>query len=250
MPRGRTGYEIIRGWFKREKVLPVEKQFTHPLDAKIGTHVRFSNVMITIKGEKDVDLTGELFQVTEIWVWERTRHGTKLSPMADYVMESGDKKVVLRVIDTMNRGKPGELGLLLLTQHWPESDGPYPWGEDSPYIIEGCMDNNGQFTRHLGTENEEVYFRDLSNVHCKVSRIHDANMDGTIELDEVEKLDCSLWTFRRDTDDEHHQQFTQHLHVQLSGLYNESTKKVDGSGDRTILMLAGESVPTLSVTMY
>lgn len=250
MPKGRTGYEILKGWIKREKVIPVEKQFSHPLDAKVGTHVRLSNVMATIKGEKDVDLTGELFQITEIWVWERTRHGTKLPPMADYVMESGDKKVTLRVFETVSKGKAGEPGLLLMTQHWPESDEPYPWGEDSPFILDGCMDEKGQFTRHLGTENEEVYFRDLSNVHCKVSRIFDKNMDGTVELEEVEKLDYSLWTFRRDTEDDHHQAYTQNLHVQLSGLYNESTKKVDGGGDRTILMLAGESVPTLNVTMY
>lgn len=250
MPKGRTGAEILKGWFTGQKVVPVEKQFHNPLDAKIGSHARFTNVMATVRGEKDVDLTGELFKVVEIWAWDRTRHGDKLPPFADYVLESGDKKVVLRVFTTASRGTLDEPKLLLLTQHWPESDEPYPWGEDSPLILnDGCMDPKGQLTRHLGTENEEVYYRDLCNVHCKVSRIRDENFDGHVDIEEVQKLDYSLWTFRRDTKDEEGQDFTQHLHVQLSGLYNERTKKVDG-GDKTILMLAGESIPALSLTMY
>lgn len=250
MPKGRTGVEIIKSWFAGQKTVPVEKQFFNPLDARIGSHARFTNVLATIRGEADVDLANDLFRVTEIWAWERTRHGDKLPPMADYVLESGDKKIVLRVFQTTDRGQLSKPHLLLLTQHWPESDEPYPWGEDSPFILnDGCMDANGKLTRYAGTENEQVFFRDLCNVHCKVSRIRDENFDGRVEIEEVSKLDYSLWTFRRDTEDGVGQEFTQHLHVQLSGLYNEQTQKVNG-GDKTILMLAGESVPALSLTMY
>lgn len=252
MPKGRTGYDILKGYFTGQKVESVEDQFKrsggNPLGAKIGSNARLS-AMATIRGEKDVDLVGELFTVTEIWAWERSRHGSKLPPFADYHLESDEKKIVLRVFPTTTRGKTGEPELLVLTQHWPESDEPYPWGDDSPFILDGCMDANGQLTRHLGTENEEVYFRDLCNVHCRVSRIVDANQDGTVELDEVEKLNYSLWTFRRDTQDEHKQDFTQHLHVQVSGLFQEGSKKIN-DGDRTILMLAGESMPSLNLTMY
>ncbi len=249
MPKGRTGSEILKGWFTGQKVVPVEKQFHNPLDAKIGSHARLTNVLATVRGEKDVDLTGDLFKVTEILAWDRARHGDKLPPFADYVLESDDKKLTLRVFQTVHRGKIGDPELLVMTQHWPESDEPYPWGEDSPFVLEGCMDPNGQLTRHLGTENEEVYFRDLSNVHCKVSRIRDENLDGHVDIEEVEKLDFSLWTFRRDTKDAEGQDFTQHLHVQVSGHYNERTKKID-NGDKTIVMVAGESVPALSLTMY
>ncbi len=249
MPRGRTGFEILKSFVSGQKVVPVEKQFFNPLDAKIGSHARFTNTLATVRGQNDVDLSGDLFKVTEIWAWERSRHGDKLPPFADYVLDSGGNKVVLRVFTTIHRGKPGDPELLLMTQHWPESDERYPWGDDSPYILDGCMDTKGQLTRYLGTPDEQVYFRDLCNVHCKVSRIHDENMDGTVEIDEVRKLDFSLWTFRRDTKDDADQEFTQHLHVQLSGLYQEDTKKVTG-GDKTILMLRGESIPALNLTMY
>lgn len=249
MPKGRTGIEILKGWFNRQKVVPVEKQFHNPLDAKVGSHARFVNTLATVRGEADVDLSGDLFKVTEIWAWERSRLGDKLPPFADYVMESDDKKVVLRVFQTISRGKPGDPELLLMTQHWPESDDPHPWDGDSPYVLEGCMDAKGQLTRHLGTPDEQIYFRDLSNVHCKVSRIRDENMDGTVDIDEVSKLNFSLWTFRRDTKDLEGQNFTQHLHVQLSGLYNEGNKNING-GDKTIVMLRGESIPALNLTMY
>lgn len=249
MSKGRSGYEILRGFVTGQKIVPVEKQFFNPLDAKIGNHVRITNALAAFLNEKDVDLNDDLFKITEIWAWDRSRHGSSLPPMADYVLESGDKKVVLRVIQTINRGVLDDPKILLLTQHWPESDGPYPWGEDSPFVLDGCMDENGQLTRHLGTENEEVYFRDLSNVHCQVSLIKDENLDGHVDIEEVQKLDFSLWTFRRDTKDLEGLDYIQHLHVQLSGKYDEQTKRISG-GDKTIVMHAGESIPSLSITMY
>lgn len=246
MPKGRTGIEIIKSLFTKPPI--IEKQFYNPLDAKIGTHARLNNVLATIRGEQDVDLSSDLFTLTEIWAWTRNRHGTKLPPMADYVLESDMKKLILRVV-TEPKPKP-EIHFILLTQHWPESDQPYPWGEESLPILEyGCMDQKGQLTRHAGTDQEEIYFRDLCNAQCEVSIISDTNGDGKAEIGEVISVPHSLWTFRRETKDNYGQDYTQHLHVQLSGLYKEATKTVSG-GDKTILMLAGQMIPAANLFLY
>ncbi len=253
MPKGRRGIDVLKSFFTGNKPVPVEKQFFNPLDAKISTHVRLTNVMAEVNGEKDVELDGELFKVTEIWAWERSRHGNNLEPFADYHLDSGDIQVALRVFSPTTKG--GSPTVLLLTQHWPEGGGIYPWGEDSPFILGlenpqgSVMDPSGELFRHQGTPQEECYFRDLCNAHCRVSRIRDKNQDGEVEIEEVEKLNYSLWTYRRDTKDEVGQDFTQHLHVQLGGFFDEKSKKIT-EGDRSIQMFRGESVPPESMMVY
>lgn len=256
MARGRTGFEILKSLVTGTKPVPVEKQFFNPLDAKIGSHVRVSNAMVEFGGERDVDLNNELFKVTEIWAWERTRHGDKLEPFADYHLDSGNIQAILRVFPTTKKGQAGEPTLLLLTQHWPDQAGVYPWGEDSPFILGlngatagSVMDPSGELFRYQGTPQEECYFRDMCNAHCKVARVRDANQDGDVELEEVERHSYSLWTYRRDTKDDHGQDVTQHLHVQLGGLFDEKTGDIKG-GDKSILMLRGESVSSRSVMLY
>jgi hypothetical protein len=253
MPKGRTGYEILKGWVTGKKPVPVEQQFHNPLDVKIGSHARFNNVVVTYRNEPDVDLTDELFRVTGIWAWDRKINSTP-HPFTDYILETDDKKIVLRVFQTVSRGKAGDFEFLVMSHYWPDnSDEPYGWGPESPFVLDGMCDPTGEFVRFGGTPEEEKYFRDLNNISCNVAIITDANRDGTVELEEVQKQVFSLWTFRRDTQDHHDQKFTQHLHVQLSGVYNPDARreadKVTG-GDKDILILRGESVSQMSVTLY
>jgi len=244
MGQGRTGYEIIRSWWNGHKTeRPVEEQFLNPLRAKIGSPVRLTNVMATVRGE-EVDLTNELFTVKSIRAIERSRDGHKLPALVDYNLVSGDKTVTLRLPEPDNE-RGGDL--LLLTQHWPEQDGPYLWGEDSEPILAALTE--GEFTRYAGTADEEVYFKDLSNVRGTASVISDLNGDGRVEIGEVRKEPLTLWTYRRDTDDAAGQRFTQHLQIELSGLFNEKTGNVSG-GDKSIVMLRGEAIPTTSVVVY
>lgn len=239
MPKGRTGYEILKSWVTGEKNVPVEKQYTNPLDAKIGSHVRISSMD---------GFDQDLWRVTELWAWNRNINGN-IHPMTDYILESENKRVILRVLPKTTKGKKDDPDLLLLTQYWPEQPGAYPWGEESPFVLDGLMDPAGEFVRFGGTEQEEKYFRDLSNIKSDVSIISDRNNDSIIENEEVQKGEFSLWTFRRVTNDEANQEFEQHLHVQLSGIYDPRSKKVSG-GDKDILILRGESVPTMNVMMY
>lgn len=250
MPKGRNGYEILKSWVTGKKPIPVEKQFFNPLDAKVGAHGRFNNVMVNLRGEPDVDVSGELFTVVSIWSWLLEVNGNKHN-MADYCLESGDNRLVVRVAPQFSRGKTQGPEVLVLSHFWPDSqyDEPHAWDDESPIVLECLNDKKPEFIRFEGTPQEERYFRDSRNVVGRVSLLSDLNMDGTVELDEVQKLDYSLWTYRRDTKDAVGQDFTQHLHVQLSGLFNDRSGTVVG-GDKSILMLRGESVPPANLILY
>jgi hypothetical protein len=244
MPKGRTGYEILKGLVKGQvKATPVEKQFFNPLDGRIGSHVRISNTE---------GFDTDLWTVTEIWVWDRVIDGNK-HPMADYVLESDDKRAVLRVLPRVDRGKSVNPDVLLLSQYWPDDSGPYGWGDESPFILEGLMDPGGLFVKKDPDSGDvtETYYRDVSNAHAVVSIIKDANHDGAVDLDEIEREQYSLWTFRRTTTDESDQEFEQSLHVQVSGTYDPDNKKrpiSDGAG--SILILRGEVLSPMNFMMY
>lgn len=250
MPRGRTGAEIIKSLVTGKKPVPVEKQFYNPLEAKVGSHGRFVNTMVTIRGEADVDLSGELFTVTAIWSWVVESNGNKHN-LADYILESGDKRLVVRVAPTTHRGKQGAPEVLVLAHHWPDSqyDQPHVWDDESPMVIECLNDQKPEFIRFEGTPQEERYFRDGRNLVGQVNVISDLNQDGVVEIEEVVQHDFSLWTYRRDTKDAVDQLYTQHLHVQLSGLFNDRSGTVVG-GDKSLLMLRGESIPPANLILY
>jgi hypothetical protein len=238
MATGRTGAEILKSlWFGKPK--PVETQYFNPLEAKIGSHVRISNL---------VGFDDELLKVVEIWAWDRKINGNS-HQLADYILDVETKRIVLRVMPKIVKGKPTEPELILLTQYWPEQPGPYPWAEESQYVLDGLMDTTGELVRFKGEPQEEIYFRELCNIKSDVAIISDTNHDGKVEPEEVQKDQYSLWTFRRMMTDEAGQEFEQHLHVQLSGVYDHDTKEIDG-GDKSILILRGESVSSAKIMMY
>ncbi len=247
MAKGRTGFEIIKSWIKGEKQIPVEKQHHNPLDAKIGSRVRFTNVVI--QGEEGIrNLGDDLWEITAIWAWTRKPGG---QPFADYVLSSEGKDVVLRVMPKQDRGKVGEPEFLLMLPYYPEGGGLLAWGDESPHVLGALTDKTGEFVRFGGEPHEERYFRDLNNVKCEVAIISDKDGDGHVDEDEVERQPFSLWTFRRDTVDEASQPFTQMLHAQMSGTFHPSpsNNQVVG-GDKTIAIMRGESVPSANVMVY
>jgi hypothetical protein len=240
MAKGRTGFEIIKSWLSGQKVVPVEEQYYNPLAIKVGAHARLNNTY---------GLDQDLWDVTEIWAWVR-RLCDHDHPMTDYMLESDDKRIVLRLLPKVSRGKSDEPEVLLLQQYYPETPGPLPWGEESPHVLDALMDDSGQFVRFKGEVQEECYFRDLCNVSCAVTILKDG--DGSVSKEEA---DYSLWTFRRDTTDEADQTFTQYLHVQLSGKDQPrlddgyKLKTVEG-GDKDLLILRGELFSSLNLMMY
>jgi hypothetical protein len=246
MARGRTGFEILKSIVTGEKQVPTEQQYHNPLQAKVGAHVRLANIVIDGK-----DYTHDLWDVTQIWAWNRRINGA-MHPFADYILESDGRRLVLRVMPNQNRGKAAEPELLLLSQYYPDNMvGPLPWGDESPFILEAIMDPTGEFVRFKGEPTEEKYFRDLSKIPADVAILRDKDGNGTVDADEVERHPHTLWTFRRDTEDEAKQKFTQHLHVQLSGTFHPSpTNNQVVGGDKDILMLRGEAIPALNVMMY
>lgn len=237
MSKGRTGFEILKSFFSGPPK-PVEEQFFNPLQAKIESQARINR--------DDFD---ELWRVTEIWAWDRKINGNS-HPFADYILVSESKQVVLRVLPKVVKGKQADPDILLLQQYWPDNlTGPYPWGEESPYVLDGLMDKTGEFVRWAGEPNEERYFRDICNVPVTVSIIKDQNHDGKVEMEEVQRHEFSTWTFRRTTTDIANQEFEQYLMVQLSGVYDPRTKRVSG-GDKDILILRGEGISANNFMLY
>lgn len=245
MPKGRTAFEILRDFVTGQKVIPVEQQYHNPLQAKIGTTARLNNTVLL----DGTDLSNDLFSLTEIWAWKQLI-GKKSHPFTDYVLDSEGRRLVVRVFPGLNRGKTDDKSeLLLLAQHWPDQPGPHPWDDESPHVLTALMDPTGEFVQFQGTVNEARYYRDRCNTHCKVHLISDVDGDGTVTTEEVSEQDYSVWFFRRDTEDDAQQIFTQHLHIQLSGLYNPDSQSVTG-GDKDILILRGESISPANLIMY
>lgn len=233
MSKGKTAFEMLRDFVSGKKEKAVEERYFNPLAVKIGAHARISNM----DGFDD-----QLWKLTQIWAWDRQINGNS-HQMADYVLESDGKWLIVRVLP--QAALHNHHTLLILTQYWPDGDGPYPWGDESIPVLAGLNDSTGEFVRFGGTENEERYFRDLCDVHADVVILEDKNGCGEVV---VEGGPFTLWTFRRMTNDIAGEEFEQHLHAQLSGHYG-GAGRVAG-GDKDILILRGEEMSALNLMIY
>lgn len=245
MPKGRTAWEILTGKGKSEKPVAIAEAITNPLSAKVGSHVSINGLLA------DVELTtNELWQITEIWAWERNIHGQKHS-LTDYVIESDGKRLVMRVLPRIDAHPNLRHHILIMSQYYPDTPGPMPWNDESPFVLEAADDQTGEFYRFKGEENEEKYWRigGVIPILCDVQILKDKNQDGTVADHEVAKEPYTLWDFHRVTTDSVGQELTQYLYIQLGGHYNPSTKRVS-DGDKTILMLRGEELEPSQVTIF
>jgi len=239
MSEGRTLYEVTKDWWKKKRAAPLETTIFNPMQAKVGSHVRLIN---------HHEFGDSLWKVVAIDEWQRLINGQQF-PMVDYVLnatnDDGSRPVVtLRLIfqDTTQ--------VWLLTQRWPEENpGPHPWDEESPFVLDALMAPKGELVQHAGTAKEERYWRDTNCVLATVTHLEDKNGDGVVSACEAFRQDMTLWTFRTNRPDSAGTVTEYHLHAQLSGFYDPDTKEVTG-GDKTILMLAGELVPTDKIMLY
>lgn len=233
MPKGRTAWDIITG---QNKPKAVEEQYANPLGVKIGASVSL----------RTIDYDQELFRVAEIRAWER-HINNKTVPMTDYVLESGDCRVLLRAVPREDANAD-----LKLTHRFAVLKECYRfgWSDESTGILTAANDPTGEFIIDAGTENEQKFWRQagIVPIYSKVALISDQNRDGKVEESEVEKATMTLWDFHRTTQDEAQQDFTEFFYVELSGRFVSPTE-VKG-GDKTIVMLRGEEIDPRKVLAY
>lgn len=229
-----TIWQRIKKWlFIRDPVpeVPAEQKLYNPLNAKVGSHVRFLHTLL-----KGKDISSEVHRVQEIWEWDRQLNGAS-HKFTDYLLRSSDDTAaVLRVIPYGD--KPG-FELLLMSQYFPDDPGGFDWCDDSAGILEALDDKSGEFINNAGTPEEEVYWRDMKRASCIVTILRDKNFDQTIQDSEVEKEQYELWTFRRSTrDNDQSPLYEQHLHAQYD------------LNSRQIWIGRGEVVPLENVVIH
>jgi hypothetical protein len=169
--------------------------------------------------------------------------------MTDYVLESKEGRVVLRVLPrTGHNPKDARSHHFLLLDPYFEQG----WADDSAFILEALDDPTGEFFRHKGEPEEEHYWR-VNDVkvpyHCSVALLRDIDRNGTVEEEEVVKGEFTLWDFWRTTSDEAGQEYTQFLYAHLSGRYDPKTRRVAG-GDKVITILRGSDVDPDNVRLF
>lgn len=237
MAKGRTAWERLIG---ANKPVTVEKQYTNPLDVRIGATVRVD----TIEHHKPI------WTVAAIWAWDRQTGGSKTAGMTDYLLTAtGGKQLLLRVLprEQANAKNTRTHHFLALETYHEQG-----WDDTAPLVLDALCDPTGEFYKDRGEETEECYWR-INDVkvpyHCSVSVISDVNRDGTVEEEEVQKGEYTLWDFWRTTQDEADQDTTQFLYAQLSGRYDPASKRVHG-GDKTIHLYRGFDVDPDKIVAY
>ena len=240
MTKGRTAWQILTG---TNKQLSIADSIINPLEVRVGSHVTINRSL------SDVELTSdELWQITEIWAWDRNINGQKY-PLTDYIIESDDKRLVIRVVPSHDK----KHHILIMNQYYPDTPGPLSWNDESQFILDAINDNSGEFYRNRGEENEEKYWRigGIVPIICDVKILRDQNKDKIVSDNEVQNEPFTLWDFHRVTIKDE-VEVTQYLYLQLSGHYqtlkNGDSRIVDG--DKSILMLRGEEIEPAHVTIF
>lgn len=239
MSKGRTAWEILT-----QKQVSIVDTIVNPLSAKVGSHVAINCSL------SDVELSSnELWKITEIWSWNRNINDNQ-HPMTDYVIESDEKRLVIRVLPRADHG----YHVLAMSQYYPEMPGPMLWNDESPYLLEAANDPTGEFYKNKGQDNEEKYWRIGGNVpiHCDVQILRDLNQDGAVADGEVAQEPYTLWDYHRVTTGDVGQELTQYLYIQLSGKYKQQDGRnpTIAGGDKTILILRGEELEPSCVTIF
>lgn len=221
MAKGRTLWEMLRG--VQNGVDPPSNGLVYnPLNASPGDHVSLDVL----------DHRDDLWQV-ELSSWIEQKLGSSaIHNMADYILASGGKRKLLKVVPAGSK----DCTVLLMDQYYPEDWGPMPYGEEVQLILEALDDKTGEFYRYRGEENEEKYWR----IGGKVP-IHAIRWD-------LDHTPYTIWDFWRKTLDEGGTEFTQFLYAHLRGNY-VSPKKIEG-GDRTLVMYRGFEIEPTKVTIY
>lgn len=222
--KGRTLWEILTGRNQRD-MTPLELQYHNPLSAKIGCTVTFDH---------EPTIVGINFVIEKIAVFEtKIERCRKRFFHTDYHLRGtsldtdGYLRMRLRVIPDENA--ENEIGCFVRLLYLFKE---VPWDESLYNMLcengdhDDTWDESGEVTFKVnyddeGNELEEPhrYWRieDVPDPFTsRVTLLHDADKNGTVDDDELEHYDVECWDFARDTKDlETEETFTEFLCAEM-----------------------------------
>lgn len=208
--KGRTLFQILLGKNKRD-LRPLELQYHNPLGAKVGNCVSFNH---------EEGIAGVNFFVEKIAVYETRVHGKKFYH-TDYLLRGQtldmDHPIRLRLRLMPDDSATNQLGCKVLVMYLYHEQG---WDEG---LFEVLNDPMGEFHVNQDDDGNDLeepwkYWRieDVKDpYHARVTLLSDTDGDGTVEDEELERLQVTYWDFARDTYDEQEVQFTEYLTIEL-----------------------------------
>lgn len=209
--KGRTLWEILTGKNQRD-LTPIELQYHNPLGAKVGN---------TITLDHEVDLRDINFVIEKMSVYETKVNGKKFFH-TDYHLKGitleMDRPLRFRLRLIPDEDAMNSLGCQVqLLHHYDEME----WDKDFHDMVlcsESC-----EFEVNYDDEGNELehprrYWR-VENVfdpyNARVTILKDDDGDGTVEDEELERLDIRYWDYHRDTEDESNQEYREFLTVEM-----------------------------------
>lgn len=216
MSKGRTLFEILTGWNQKKVVL--ELQYHNPLSAKIGN---------TVSLDCDPDIKDINFVIEKISVYE-TIYENKKFEHTDYHLKGlalgMEAPIRFRLRLVRDGDNTNELGCqILLMQVFDEvafSDEHYQDAYQAVQQNEFHI-NYDEAGQPLNPASRYWRIRDLVDpYHAKVTILKDTDGDGTVEEDELDRLNATYWEFSRNTEDANQQAFTEYLTIEM----NDKTK--------------------------
>jgi hypothetical protein len=203
MAKGKTLWEMLTGKFST----PVELNYYNPLKAKIGNALQID----------DIDWKDNSFFLKEIREYKRRIEGRQFL-FADYVLLSrplhGDDvwmRLRLNPVDDPSRvaGLTHNVLLLRLDDDLAYDEGLHNVVRDTTKKFQVLQD--GQVTEEFWRVNDVG-----DSYQAKVAVIRDVNNDGTVEPDEVSRIEIEYWDYWREVKDEAGQPVTQYLFVEMN----------------------------------
>lgn len=199
--RGKTLWEMLVAKFQG----PTELSYYNPLKARIGSSLTLD----------EIDLRDLHFFVKEIRQYRRVI-GEQEFTFVDYVLLArplgeDDVWARLRLVPIEGAEEGGMTHTVLLLRLYDE----FAYDEAFHKVV---TDTTQKFEVVEDGQVTEEYWRinDVTESYkADVSLLKDPNNDGTVDTDEVEKVQLEYWDYWRDTPDEAGQPVRQYLFVEM-----------------------------------
>lgn len=211
--KGRTLFEILTGRNKRD-LTPLELQYHNPLGAKVGQ---------TVSIDHDEEISGINFVLEKISVYE-TKIKERKFHHTDYHLKGvtldRDRPLRLRLRLTPDEDETNKLGskITLLTLY-DEMEWDEEFHDNVLSNSEGIFDvNYDDDGKELSEPRRYWRIEDyLDPYHARVTVLADKDGNGTIEENELERLDVTYWDYSRETVDGHtDQRFCEFLTIEMN----------------------------------
>lgn len=210
--KGRTLWEILTGRNKRD-LTPLELQYHNPLGARVGNTVSFAH---------EPEISGINFVIEKLSIYE-TKVKARKFYHTDYHLKGlslgMDKPLRFRlrlIPDEDETNKLGSKVQLLQIYHSME------W--DEGFYQNVLLSDSGEF--HVNEDDQgnalaepRKYWRIedvLDAYHARVTVLADKDGNGTIEDDELERLDVTYWDYHRQTTNEAGVDYIEYLTVEMT----------------------------------